>query len=118
MYVPDKDADVANKDDSRLWMLATVEDETGHVKVFMREQAALSLAGVDTKEEFESLPADDEVEFPLKASIKIIRKRAESLTDSAGKPARINCYPQKAAKSCFSCWRRRKEVQVDFFQLV
>ena len=92
VHLPDKDANIANNDNSRLWMLVAVEDETGHVKVFMREQAALSLAGADTKQEFESLRADDVLEFPAKASIKIIRKPAESLTNSADKPARIHCY--------------------------
>ena len=92
MHLPDKDADIANNDNSRLWMLVTVEDETGQVKVFMREQAALSLAGADTKEEFESLRADDVLEFPAKAPIKVIRKPAESPTNSADKPARIHCY--------------------------
>ena len=92
VHLPDKDADIANNDNSRLWMLVAVEDETGQVKVFMREQAALSLAGADTKEEFESLRADDVLEFPAKASIKVIRKPAESPTNSADKPARIHCY--------------------------
>ena len=92
VHLPDKDADIANNDNSRLWMLVAVEDETGQVKVFMREQAALSLAGADTKEEFESLRADDVLEFPAKASIKVIRKPAETSTNSADKPARIHCY--------------------------
>jgi len=67
VHLPDKDADIANNDNSRLWMLVAVEDETGQVKVFMREQAALSLAGADTKDEFDSLPADDVLEFHTKA---------------------------------------------------
>ena len=96
VHLPDKDADIANNDNSRLWMLVAVEDETGQVKVFMREQAALSLAGADTKEEFESLRADDVLEFPAKASIKVIRKPAESPTNSADKPARIHCYVVEA----------------------
>ena len=98
MHLPDKDANVANNDNSRLWMLVEVEDETGQMKVFMREQAALSLACVDTKEEFEALRADDLLEFPPKASIKLIRKPAESTTNSADKPVRIHCYIVQATE--------------------
>ena len=73
-----------------------VEDETGQVSIYMKEQAALRLACVDTKEEFEARRAEDTLDFPTKASIRIIRKPAAPQmptdTDSAEKPARIQSY--------------------------
>ena len=51
-----------------------VADETDHLNMCMREKAALSLAGVDTKEDFEAARADDNLGFPKKVSSKIIRK--------------------------------------------
>ena len=101
VHPPPKDAQISTSDDSRLWMLVKAEDDTGHVSIFMREQAALSLACVDSKEEFEARRADDTLEFPTKASIKIIRKPAGFQTtpkkDSAGKPA-MSCYIVEATE--------------------
>ena len=64
-------------------MQVKVEDETGHLTIWMREKAALGLAAVDTKEIFEAARADDSLEFPKKASIKIIRKPVGFETPSA-----------------------------------
>ena len=49
VYPPDKAAQVCTNDCSRLWTEVKVEDETGHLRIFMRERAALSLAGTYTK---------------------------------------------------------------------
>ena len=67
----------------------------------MREQAALSLAGVDSKDEFEARRVDDTLDFPTRASIKIIRKPTAPqlpITDSAVKPAWVQCYIVDAAE--------------------
>ena len=54
VYLPDKAAQITTNDGSRLWMPIKVEDETGHLTIYMREKAALSLAATDTKETFEA----------------------------------------------------------------
>ena len=76
VHPPEKAAEVCTKDNSRLWMPVKVEDETGQLNIYMREKAALSLARAESKEEFEAARADDSLDFPSKASIKIIRKPA------------------------------------------
>ena len=83
-------------------MPVKVEDDTGFVTMYMREKAALSLSGTDSKEEFEAARADDSLDFPNKASIKIIRKTAPLQTpnrkNSAEQPANIQCYIVEAAE--------------------
>ena len=103
VYPPDKAAQVCTNDGSRLWMPVKVEDETGHLNIFIREKAALALSGTDSKEAFEEARAADTLEFPKKTSIKVIRKasafetpRADS-DDSAGKPE-VNCYIVEAGE--------------------
>ena len=102
VYPPEKAAEVCTKDNSRLWLQVKVEDETGQLNMYMREEAALSLARADSKEEFEAARADDTLDFPNKASIKIIRKPAAPHTptaaDSAEQPAQIQCYIVEAAE--------------------
>ena len=67
VFLPDKAAQISTNDGSRLWMQVKVEDETGHLIIWMREKAALDLAAVDSKEIFEAARADDSLEFPKKA---------------------------------------------------
>ena len=102
VHVPERNAQVCTNDNSRLWMLVKVEDDTGFVTMYMREKAALSLSGTDSKEEFEAARADDSLDFPNKASIKIIRKTAPLQTpnrkNSAEQPANIQCYIVEAAE--------------------
>ena len=45
-------------------MPVRVEDETGHINIYMREKAALDLSRTDSKEEFEAARADDSMDFP------------------------------------------------------
>ena len=52
VYPPDPTAQVCNIDGSRLWMQVKVEDETGQLNLFMREQAALKRAATESKEDF------------------------------------------------------------------
>ena len=66
--------ELCNSDGNRLWFLLKVEDETGSISLFIREKAALSLAALDTKEEFENAVAMETLRFPDYVSIKIIRK--------------------------------------------
>ena len=85
--LPAKDAQIHTNDGSRLWMQVKVEDETGSLALFMREQAALNLAGVENKDAFEKARAQDALSFPGKASVKIYRKAgALSTPVGAGKP--------------------------------
>ena len=55
-------------------MSVRVEDETGHLNIYMREKAALSLSRTDSKEEFEASRANDALDFPNKASSKSFAK--------------------------------------------
>ena len=85
--LPAKDAQIHTNDGSRLWMQVKVEDETGSLTLFMREQAALNLAGVEDKNAFENARAQDALAFPAKASVKIYRKAGLLSTPTgAGKP--------------------------------
>jgi len=102
VHAPEKEAQVCTNDNTRLWMSVKVEDETGQLNIYMREKAALSLSGAASKEEFEAARANDTMDFPNKASVKIIRKPASPQTpttqDSAAKPAQISCYIVEAAE--------------------
>ena len=99
---PEKAAQICTNDNTRLWMKVKVEDDTGYVHLYMREKAALALSRLETKDEFESARADDTMDFPNKASVKIIRKEAAPQTPtgepSADQPADINCYIVEAAE--------------------
>ena len=57
---------------------------------------------VDSREDFEARRAEDTLDFPTKASVKVIRKPAALQTSanqgSAGKPARIQCYIVEATE--------------------
>ena len=74
VYLPEKGVQVTTHDASRLWMRVKVEDETGSFHLYMTEKAALALAGVDDKSAFEAAHAQDNLYFPAKASVKILRK--------------------------------------------
>ena len=74
VYLPEKGVQVTTHDASRLWMRVKVEDETGSFHLYMNEKAALALAGVDDKSAFEAAHAQDNLYFPAKASVKILRK--------------------------------------------
>ena len=102
VHPPDQTAQVCTNDSVRLWMQVKVEDETGNLSLFMREKAALSLSSTASKEDFEAARADDSLDFPKKASIKIIRKpplpETPTAASSAEKSARIQCYIVEAAE--------------------
>ena len=102
VHPPEKTAQVCTNDNARLWMPVKVEDETGYLIIYMREKAALSLSGTDSKEEFQAAWADESMDFPKKASIKIIRKhrapRTPNGNDSAEQPGDIQCYIVEAAE--------------------
>ena len=100
VYLPDKGAQLTTHDASRLWMRVKVEDETGSFHLYMTEKAALALAGVDDKSAFEAAHAQDNLYFPAKASVKILRKglafetpnaKATEASDSAAQPD-PQCY--------------------------
>ena len=74
VHLPEKGAQLTTHDAARLWMRVKVEDETGRFHLYMTEEAALALAGVDNKSEFEAAHAQDNLYFPAKASVKILRK--------------------------------------------
>ena len=83
-------------------MQVEVEDETGNVSLLMREKAALSLSSTASQEDFEAARADDSLDFPKKASIKIIRKPPVPETpnrgSSAEKPSQVQCYIVEASE--------------------
>ena len=74
VYLPAKGEQLTTHDASRLWMRVKVEDETGSLHLYLTEKAALALAGVDDKSAFEAAHAQDNLYFPAKASVKILRK--------------------------------------------
>ena len=92
---------MCTKDNRRLWFLVKVEDETDNFIIYIREKAALSLAHADSKEDFEAARADDSLDFPPKASIKIIRKpaapRTPTVEDDNAQVETPNCYIVEAA---------------------
>ena len=102
VHPPGKAAQVCTNDNSRLWMPVKVEDDTGHINIYMREKAALDLSHTDSKEEFEAARADDSMDFPKKVSVKIIRKPSAPQTpdarDSAARCSNIQCYIVEAAE--------------------
>jgi hypothetical protein len=83
-------------------MPVKVEDDTGHINIYMREKAALDLSHTDSKDEFEAALADDTMDFPKKASIKIVRKPSVPHTpngrDSSERRSNIQCYIVEAAE--------------------
>ena len=100
VHPPGKAAQVCTNDNSRFWMPVKVEDDTGHINIYMREKAALDLSHTDSKEEFEA--ADVSMDLPQKASVKIIRKPSTPQTpdarDSAARRSNIQCYIVEAAE--------------------
>lgn len=114
-FAPNEKPDVqqmCTNDGTRLWFPVKVEDETGYVTLFIREKAALALAAVETKEQFETALATESLSFPQKASIKIIRKspgmqtptrKADSVekrvdADSESQQQAVRCYIVEAAE--------------------
>ena len=80
-----------------------VEDETGHITLFIREKAALALAAVDSKEAFENAIVAETLSFPGQTSIKIIRKSPGLQTpiakaDSQSQDENVRCYIMEAAE--------------------
>ena len=102
---------MANKDDSRPWMLGTVQDETGQVKVFMGEEAALSLANVDAKDEFEEKRAN-----PPKAVLKNLLAYIATLWKQ--KEHDMSEAPTRSSLQLVDLLEKPKEVQVHAFQPV
>ena len=95
-----------SNDGARLWFQVKVEDETGHLTLFIREKAALALAAVDSNSEFESAIATETLNFPQKASIKIMRKSIGMQTpiakpDSVEKPVGDESQSQEQAVRCY-----------------
>lgn len=85
-------------------MPVKVEDETGYLNVYMREAAALSLAQADSKDDFVNLLAQEELFFPPRASIKLIRKPVKPSFASPGKDVvkeLVSCFIVEAAEQPF-----------------
>ena len=78
----------------------------------MREKAALSLSGTASKEDFEAARADESLDFPKKASVKIIRKPPVPHTPtgagSADQPAQIQYYIVEAAEQALEDTRSKR----------
>ena len=106
VYVPENMQEACNADGTRLWFQVRVEDETGHITLFIREKAALSLAALGSKEEFENAIATETLSFPMKASVKIIRKSPGLQTpikedSSVEKPAQDDSQNQDETVRCY-----------------
>ena len=97
VYLPDMQ-ELRNADGTRLWFRVKVEDETGHITLFIREKAALSLAAMDSKEDFENAIANETLSFPLKASIKVIRK-STGIQTPIGKSSSVEKPTEEDGKS-------------------
>ena len=74
--------------DDRLFPAVRVVDSTGTLELRMREKAALSLAGVDDKEEFTDLASEGALNFPILTSLRVVlqsTKNEESALEHADK---------------------------------
>ena len=69
--VPGPGESVVTKDKERIWFQARVMDMTGAVHIGVREKAALALAEVSTKAEFERAHANGDLVFPALSSVRI-----------------------------------------------
>ena len=81
--------DLLTKLGERLFFKTTVRDLTGPIDVFMNEQAALSLAGVQDKDAFLAAKQEGKQLFPVMASVKVLRqtKAAQSDVSDVEQPA-------------------------------
>jgi len=109
--------ELCSADATRLWFQVKVEDETGHITLYIREKAALALAAVDSKEAFENAIVAETLCFPNQASIKIIRKSPGVQTptakdtsvdkpgedDSQSQVNEVRCYIVEAAEQDMRC---------------
>ena len=124
VYIPDaakrqnpEVQEFCSADATRLWFQVKMEDETGHITLFIREKAALALAAVDSKEAFENAIVAETLCFPSQASIKIIRKSPGVQTpkakgtsvekpgedDSQSQENQVRCYIVEAAEQDMRC---------------
>ena len=114
VHPPEKGATVCTNDNSRLWMSVKVEDETGNLTMHIREKAALALSGCDSKERFEAARADDDLYFPNKASVKIVRKpvvpQTPEQSDSAANSRQIQFYIVEAAEQAMEDTPSKKSL--------
>ena len=99
--------EVCNADGTRLWFQVKIEDATGSFKIFIREKAAFALVAVDSKEAFDNAIATGTSSFPMKASVKIIRKslglqthigKTNGQQDSQSQNDTVRCYIVEAAE--------------------
>ena len=114
VHPPEKGATVCTNDNSRLWMSVKVEDETGNLTMHIREKAALALSGWDSKERFEAARADDDLYFPNKASVKIVRKpvvpQTPQQSDSSANSRQIQFYIVEAAEQAMEDTPSKKSL--------
>jgi len=70
---PQPSDEVLDRSGSRIWFVTQLADTSGGTLVGVPERAALKLTGCQTKEEFETKHASQEVLFPLFAHYRISR---------------------------------------------
>ena len=84
---PSPGTNLRTNDGQRLWFRTTIKDVSGPLTLYIREQAALSLSGSASAEEFEQAFQDGNLWFPQMASVKVVRKPASEQT--AAQPAQL-----------------------------
>ena len=87
---------IKTQDGSRIWFSLPMRDHTGHLALRITEQAALQLAQCTDAVEFLRLHADQRLQFPLWASVKVWRKpskrRQEPADSSQDQWADFDCF--------------------------
>ena len=77
---------VLTKDNERIWLQnIQIMDATGSFTAVVRQQAALALSGLDSKEAFAIAHATDNISFPVLASIRVHLARQNFANDSASR---------------------------------
>ena len=94
MHEPAQGQEIHTADGKRLWFPVTFRDSTNQHTLFIRESAALQLAGLNSAEEFRKAHAAGRLWFPPICSLKILRKRsaAQPAADLASQPENANDY--------------------------
>ena len=81
--VPGPGEQLLTKDGDRLWLQnIRVMDTTGSFTVAIREKAALALSGYQSRDAFQEANANDNVSFPVLASVRIHFARRKTLHES------------------------------------
>ena len=82
--IPGAGQNILTKDD-RIWLTnIRIMDATGSLIVAMREKTALALSGLASKDDFVCAHANDNISFPVLASVRVNLTRRKDAAESQG----------------------------------